>query len=285
VGGELAEHNWWHLYFWAGLPAAAVLAAPALLSGGRTAPAGPEPDRATAALGAGLVALTIVIIQLEPWGVDSPELVDLLAVGTALMVGTGLLASDRAIWGAVAAALAALCFLLPQYFELAHLIHPLRSGIRLSALTISAGAGGAVAWQLRSVVPAHLLAIAGAAGAAVGALCLGQFDPGSGSALLGVGLVLTGAGFGVAAGATVGGEVRDLLRSAAVGASLGVALIGAVFQNVQASERAGGATFEDALSRGVGTGALILVPLAAAVAAAAWRARPASSAARPAAES
>jgi MFS family permease len=285
VGGELAEHNWWHLYFWAGVPVAAILAAPALLDGGRTEPDRAAPGGPTLAFAAGLVALTILVVQMEPWGVDSRELVDLLAVGAALMVGTGLLASDRAIWAGVAGALAALCFLLPQYFELAHLIHPLRSGIRLSALTIAAAAGGALAWQLRSLVPAHLLAIVGAAAAAVGAVSLGQLDPQSGSALLGVGLVLTGGGFGVAAGAAAGGELGDLLRWAAVGASLGVALVGAVFQNVQASERASGATFEDALSRGVATGALILVPLAAAVGVAAWRARPASSAARPAAES
>ena len=44
VGGELAEHNWWHLYFWAGVPVAAILAAPALARRRphRARPAGPR---------------------------------------------------------------------------------------------------------------------------------------------------------------------------------------------------------------------------------------------------
>jgi MFS family permease len=296
IGGELGERNWWHVFFWAGVPLAALAAAAALLAPAaprRPHPAGLAP---ALALGAGLVALTIVLVQSEPWGVGSPEVVAALAVVAGSLLATAgarRLGLPRSVWAAAAGAVAALCFLLPQYFELAHLIHPLRSGARLSILTTAAVAGGVAAWRLRSTIHPQALAVAGSIVAVAGLVALGSIDPKTGNALVGAGLVLAGGGFGLAAGAAYDGRVGDLLAAAATGAALSLALAGALFQQVQADQRADGKVFEDALTRGVGAGTLILVVAASAIAAGSlWlggrleiRPKPASSAARPAAES
>ncbi len=293
AGGELAEHNWWHLCFWAGVPAAIALGAAVLVDGGRRETPARKLDFRTLALTTGLVAVTILFVQSEPWGVGTGAVVALLGVAAAAPLIAGVLAPGRTVWAAAAGALAVLCFLMPQYFELAHLIHPLRSGVRLSALTIAAVAGGAVGWQLRAAVPSRALGIAGAVAASAGAIALYWVDEKSGNALFGAGLILAGGGFGLAAGAICDGRVGDLLPAAATGAALSLAISGALFQHVYADQRGNGNSFEHALSRGVASGALMLLPLAIAVGASAWRAetskpeaiRPASSAARPAAES
>jgi MFS family permease len=287
VGGELGEHNWWRLFFWTGVPAAAVLAAPALLGGPRKASA-PRSSGHALPKAAGLVALTILLVQSEPWGVGSPGLVQALGAFAAIML-LGRVDSERTIWIAAAGALTALCFLLPQYFELAHLIHPLRSGIRLSVLTVAALAGGVAAWQLRSILPGRWVALAGVIVGGAGLIALSALGPHSGSALLGAGLLLAGGGFGVAAGAAYDGRLGELLAAAVPGAALSLAFAGALFQHVQADERSGGASFEEALSRGLDRSVLLLLALVGASAAnlllAQRRARPASSAARPAVES
>jgi MFS family permease len=284
IGGEIAEHNWWHLYFWAGVPAAALLGTAALLDAEPREGPAPPLDRRMLGLAAGLVVVTILFVQSEPWGLGTREVVDVLGVGATVIIAAGV-APGRGVWAAAGGALAALCFLLPQYFELAHLIHPLRSGVRLSALTVAAVAGGALAWPLRSLIPVRVLGLAGAVIAGAGLIALGQLEPKSGTGLLALGLVLAGGGFGVAAGATYDGRLVDLLVAAVTGAALTLAVSGAVFQHVQADQRGNGATFEEALSRGVGNGALILLPLVAAMGVAVWRAKPASSAAPQAAES
>jgi MFS family permease len=293
VGGELAEHNWWHLYFWAAVPAAALLAGAALLAEGRDQADGRarSEDGQLRALAdhpavqaAALVGVILVFVQSEPWGLGSRALVALLglvAIGALLAARDG----DRAIWAAVGGALAALCFLMPQYFELGHLIHPLRSGARLSVLTVAAVAGGLLGWWLRSRDPNRLLGYAGALAAAAGAIALYRLDEHSGNALFGAGLLLSGGGFGLAAGVAYDGRLGQLLEAAAVGAALVLAVCGALFQHTQADLRSGGDSFEHALSRGVADGALLLLPLAVAVGAAMWRATRAESAAPQAAES
>jgi MFS family permease len=278
VGGELAERNWWHLWFWAAVPAAALLAAAALLPNERDEA---EPlDAGIVLPGAALVAATILLVQSEPWGFLTRAVVAGCALIAALTLGLG-----RRPWAAAGGALAALCFLMPQYFELGHLIHPLRSGARLSVLTIAAVAGGLLAWRLRELVPERALTTAGALAAGAGAIALGLIDEHSGNALFGGGLLLAGAGFGALAGAAYDGHPGELLPAGAVGATLVLAASGALFQHTQADLRASGDSFEHALSRGVADGALTLLPLAAALVWVAWAARPRSSAARPAAES
>jgi MFS family permease len=310
VGGELAEHNWWHLWFWAALPAAVLLATTALLDEGRDELERAQRERAEeeraadervrdrraedGPLGAvleqpviqaaAIVGVIAVFVQSEPWGLGSR----VLAAVVGLTVIVTLMAArdpERAAWTAAGGALASLCFLMPQYFELAHLIHPLRSGARLSVLTVAAVAGGLLGWWLRGRDPNRLLAYAGAAAAGAGAIALSLLDEHSGNAVFGVGLLLTGGGFGLAAGAAYDGRLAQLLSAAAIGAALVLAVSGALFQHTQAELRSSGESFEHALSRGVADGALLLLPLALAMGAAGWRATRASSAARPAAES
>jgi MFS family permease len=306
VGGELAERNWWHLWFWAAVPVAALLAGAALLGEGRDGmararaaqtargrdlkervrerraedgPLGAFTEQPAIALAA-LVGLVVVLVQSEPWGIASRDFWAIAAVTLALAVVLGWGA-----WAAAGGALSALCFLMPQYFELGHLIHPLRSGVRLSTLTIAAVAGGLLAWRLRSLVPRPVLAVLAALAAAAGAIALAGIDEQSGNTVFGLGLLLAGGGFGAAAGVAYDGELERLLPNAAVGAALTLAISGALFQHTQAELRAGGDSFEHALSRGAAAGALVLLGLAAALVVAAWVARPRSSAARPAAES
>jgi hypothetical protein len=230
------------------------------------------------------VALTILLVQSEPWGLGSPAVIEVLGIA-AIGYLVAKLAPERAVWAAAAGALAALFFLMPQYFELSHLIHPLRSGARLSGLTIAALAGGALGWRLRASIPTRALAIAGAAAASAGAVALYWIDEQSGNALVEAGLVLAGGGFGLVVGATSVERAEDLPAAAALGAALTLAFAGALFQHVQADQRAAGESFQHSLSRGVAEGAVILLPLAIAMGAAAWRTRPASSAAHRAAES
>jgi MFS family permease len=310
LGGELAQHNWWHLWFWAAVPAGALVAGAALLGEGRDELARAQRERAEEGRAAGervrdrraedgplgalleqpvvqaaaIVGVIVVFVQSEPWGLGSRVLAALVGL-TVIVTLMAARDPERAAWTAAGGALASLCFLMPQYFELAHLIHPLRSGARLSVLTVAAVAGGLLGWWLRGRDPNRLLTYAGAAAAGAGAIALSLLDEHSGNAVFGVGLLLTGGGFGLAAGAAYDGRLGQLLSASAIGAALVLAVSGALFQHTQAELRSSGESFEHALSRGVADGALFLLPLAVGVGAAAWRTRPASSAARPAAES
>jgi MFS family permease len=282
LGGELAERNWWHLYFWAGVPAAALLGALALrqeLPEERAALTGRE-----LAYGAVLVMGTILLVQSEPWGLGNEGIVYAIGAG-ALIWPIGAYGVQRGPWAAAGGALAALAFLMPQYFELGHLIHPLRSGVRLEALTIPGAVAGLVGWRLRDLVSNGVLVLVGAVVAFLGGFALLAIDEHSGNALFGTGLVLVGTGFGLAAGAVWRGRDGELLVAAAIGAAFTLAVSGALFQHRQAEMRDDGQSFERALSRGAAGGASMLLFAAAALAGATIRARRESSAARPAAES
>jgi MFS family permease len=284
VGGELAERNWWHLYFWAAVPAAALLGAMALRERGTVPSEQPAPGRREIAIAAALVAGTILLVQSEPWGLGNEGIVSAVGAG-AIVWPIGAFGVQRGAWAAAGGALAALAFLMPQYFELAHLIHPLRSGMRLEALTIPGIAAGLAGWQLRELVSDRTLVLGGAVAAALGGFALLLIDEHSGNALFGTGLVLVGAGFGVAAGAVWGEPQGELLAAAAIGAAFTLAVSGALFQHRLAEMRDSGQSFEHALSRGAAGGSAMLLFAAAVLAGAVLRARRASSAARPAAES
>jgi MFS family permease len=284
AGGVIADQNWWHLYFWAGVPTAVILAALAA-AGPQPEPAFPkEPDRRAPLLAAGLLALTILFVQNEPWALVSRDLVEILGIASLALLAALLV--DRGVWVICAGALAAFSFLLPQYFELAHLMQPLHSGARLSALTIAALIGGAVGWRLRAVVSAWMLVIAAGAATWVGLVVLSGIDPKTGSLELAAGLVWVGGSLGIAAGAAYANSIDDLIAAAAPGVTLILAVTGAVFQQQQADQRALAHSFQGSLSSGVGealTTLALLVVLCAGINVASLRR--ASSAARPAAES
>ncbi len=266
LGGVLAQENWWHLYFWAGVPLAVAAAAGAALTP-------PPRDERTGSLlfAAGLVAIVVVLVQAEPWGLSWPALA-LAAAG----LGVALRRLPGAVfaWATLAGCLTALLFLMPEYFQLVRNLSGSRSGILMLALTLPTVCVALVGKRL----PA--LGVAGAICAAAGLALLIAIEPHSRYALLIVALGLAGTGIGAVASGLRGAGVEPLLA----GAALGLAVAGAGFQLEQADQRDSGATFQDALASGVSWAAVLLLALlvAAAFALAATRA---SSEARPAAES
>jgi MFS transporter, DHA2 family, methylenomycin A resistance protein len=266
LGGVLAQENWWHLYFWAGVPLAAAAGAGAALSP-------PQRDQGSGSLAyvAGLVAIVVLLVQAEPWGLSWPALaLAAAALGVALRRVPGTVFA----WAALAGCLTALLFLMPEYFQLVRNLSGSRSGILLLALTLPSVAVAVVAQRF------PWLRLAGTTCAAAGLALLITIEPHSRYALLILALGLVGAGLGAAAG----GLPRPGLEPLVAGAALGLALAGAGFQVEQADQRESGATFQDALTSGVSWAAVLLlaVLVAATLAVAVTRA---SSGARPAAES
>jgi MFS transporter, DHA2 family, methylenomycin A resistance protein len=278
LGGVLAQENWWHLYFWAGVPLAAAAAAGAAL-------ARPQRDERPDWLlhAAVLLVAVVVLVQAEPWGLNWPALaVAAAALGVALRRVPGAAFA----WATLAGCLTALLFLMPEYFQLVRNLSGSRSGILLLALTLPAVTVAAVAHRL----PMRLSALgpAGALCAAAGLALLATIEPHSRYALLIVALGLVGTGLGAAGHGLRQASLEALLA----GAALGLAVAGAGFQLEQADQRDSGATFQEALAAGVSWAAVLLLAVLAAAAFAVWQERRArdgatraSSEARPAAES
>jgi MFS family permease len=280
LGGLLAQENWWHLYFWAGVPLAAVAA------GGASALAAEpiEGDRSPPiAFAAVMVAVVVLLVQAEPWGLNWPALaVAAAALGVALRRAPG----TAFAWATLAGCLTALLFLMPEYFQLVRNLSGSRSGILMLALTLPAVTVAVVAHRLPWRIPAF--DAAGAVCAAAGLALLATIEPHSRYALLIVALGLVGAGLGAAARGLRQASLEPLLA----GAALGLAVAGAGFQLEQADQRDSGATFQDALAAGVSWAAVLLLAVLAAAAFAVWQERRArdgatraSSEARPAAGS
>jgi MFS family permease len=282
VGGVFAELNWWHVYFWAGVPLAAA-ALPAILAHGPTHLAvAPDLPRRLA-LAAGLAAISISLIEGEHWSWGWSAL---LLVAGAILVGVPrLLVPGRlAAIGAVAmGALAALAFLMPEYFELVRRLSGLRSGLLLLALTLPAVTVWAATRAIRAQLPELAVIAAGGLCVAAGLGVLVTLDPDTAYAVSLGALVLVGSGFGLATGAVRGAqEPAEAVGWAAAGATLGLAAAVGAFEQAQVDERSGGASFDQALSSGIGWAAGLLLVLLAGAAVLVWRARPASSGAPPA---
>jgi MFS family permease len=282
VGGVFAELNWWHVYFWMGVPMAAIAALPAVVAQGRHA--GPTaPIVREVALAAGLTAVAIALLQSEDWRTGWWVL--LLFAGAVLLRAARLRGPSRpaAIAAFACGCIAALLFLMPEYYELVRRLSGLRGGVLALALTVPAAASWAFARALGSTLPQPALTIAGALCVAVGLGLLVGLDPGTAYAVSLAALVLVGSGLGLAVG--MAGDGRDpahVVGWAAAGALLGLAFAAKGFQHVQADERSSGASFEAALSSGIGGAATVLLILLAAVALLLWLDRRGRSAARPA---
>jgi MFS transporter, DHA2 family, methylenomycin A resistance protein len=293
VGGVFAEQNWWRVFFWAGVPLAAVAAGCAL--------AAPRPERQSPgrdavrrlAFAVGLTAAGVAMVQSEVWSWGWSAL--LLLVGAALL-GRALqneLPVAALVWATLAGCLAALLFLVPEYFQLARNLSGSRSGVLLLAVTLPAVGSWALTPWLWRRVPLPAAVLVGAISLGAGLAILVPIDSDTRYALLIGGLGLAGAGLGVIAAAVPRLPWFEApsrpLAPAFAGAALGLASAGSAFQSAQADERRSGASFEQALAAGVGWAAVFLLFLLAATALLAWRlprrAKPASSAARPAAGS
>ena len=136
VGGVFAEENWWHVFFWAGVPLAAVAGLGALLTP-RSEPTEALPPIRLLALAGGLAAVTIAEVQSEVWATGWWAL--LLIAGVALL-GRAVpdLRPSTLAWAALAGCLAALVFLVPEYLQLARNLSGLRSGTLLLTVTVPA---------------------------------------------------------------------------------------------------------------------------------------------------
>jgi hypothetical protein len=227
---------------------------------------------------AALIAVTIAFVQVEPWGWGWTGFVVVLATGAVLRLVSpwrSHLPPAAASWFALAGCLATLAFLLPQYFELARGLSPLRGAVLTLTLAVPAVAGWALGWRASGRLGLRTLSLGGYACAALGLAALGTLDADSRYALIVLALVLVGSGLGLAAGAVWSTPVTESLggrvAAALTGASLGLAMAGAGFQQAQADERGAGASFEQALAVGVGWAALLLIALLAAAAPQAWR--------------
>jgi MFS transporter, DHA2 family, methylenomycin A resistance protein len=274
VGGVFAEQNWWRVFFWGGIPLAA-LAGLAALAAPRVAPTRPTTPRLLASAYA--AALTVLLVQAEPWGLGWAGL-GLAAGLLALSRVPGSLPAPALLLASAAGCLGALVFLVPEYFQLVRNLSGLRSGILLLCVTVAAVTTWALSGWLARQIPT---AAPGIGCAAIGLALLIAIDVHTRYAVLIVALGLAGAGLGLVARAAPAELAPGL-----AGAALGLAAAGAVFQLAQADERDSGATFEHALAAGVGWAAVLMLALLAAGALALWRPpRRAPSAAPPAAGS
>jgi hypothetical protein len=288
VGGVFAEQNWWRIFFWAGVPLAALAGTAALLE--PRAPSRADTARRLA-FAAGLTALTIAMVQGEVWAWGWWAL--LLLAGAAMLGRARLneLPIGALAWAALAGCLAALLFLLPEYFQLSRNLSGSRSGLLVLGVTFSAVAAWAVAAWLGRRVPQTAQTLFGVTCLGAGLAILATIDARTRWALLIGGLGLTGLGLGATASAVRLAQPDANARSLAAalaGSALGLAGAGCAFQIAQADERGSGASFEQALAAGVGWAAVFLLVLLAAAALVTWRVErttPAPSEAHPAAGS
>jgi MFS family permease len=266
AGGAFGELNWWHVWFWAGVPLALVAGAVALAAGADADAPAPPPLRSLA-LAAGITGLTIALVQDEPW---PGGWCAALALAGAVLIRVARPRVSIA-WFAVGGALAALIFLMPEYYELARRLSTLRSSLLTAALTLPAVAAWLIATRIRwQIVPGL-----GVATAVVGLLALATLAPDTSYVVVLGGVVLAGGGVGLVAGALTGSEspVATSVASALAGATTGLAAAGAIFQHAQADERSDGASFESALATGVAQAALFTVVAGAVALLLTWRLR------------
>jgi MFS family permease len=288
VGGLLAEQNWWHVFFWATVPLAALAGAGSLATLRR--PGDRETTRALT-FAAGMTALTVAWVQSEVWSWGWWALLALVGAVFLRQARVHEVRGATLAWAALAGCLATLVFLLPEYFQLARNLSGSRSGVLLLAVTLAAVGGWTATTLFGRLIPWTGRLLAGAVCLVGGLAVLATIDAHARWAVLIGALGLTGLGLGVSAAAARGlpGPTSAPLAAVLAGAGLGLAAGGAAFQFAQADERESGATFEEALAAGVGWAALALLLLLAFAALMIWRLErrptPASSEARPAAGS
>ena len=270
LGGALAEKADWRWLFRLELVPAALAA---LLLAVRRAAQAELAGHGTLALGLPIAAAGL--IQAEPWGWASADTLLLLVAGGALVALAWQEAAPSAAAVTVAGCLAAMLLFVPEYFELVRGLSPLRSGLLTVAVTGPAATLAPMAALVARRAAARLLLGAGLLCAAVGALGVTRIEARSSYALVVLSLAVFGTGAGTAAGALTARWTppagRGVVVTTVAGAALVVAAAGAVFQHAQASEREGGASFEEALAAGMARSAWLLAALFAVAAVVSWR--------------
>ncbi|MCP9951672.1 MFS transporter [Actinomadura madurae] len=267
LGGFLLEHFWWGSAFLVNVPitAAAVIGLLVLVPESR----GPRrrPDVLGAVLStAGMSALVWAIISGPQHGWTGARTLGAAAAGAAAlalfvlwqhrnpepMLDLGLL-RRRAFSGAATMiamfgfALAGVMFALTQLLQLVLGYGPLKAGLALLPVAVSAGAGNGLGASLESRYGARPALVTGFAVLAAGLAALGLTDPHDGYAVLAAGLVVLGLGAGIGTPAAystlmaavppeeagVSSAVNDAGQE--LGSALGVAVLGSVVSAVYAA--------------------------------------------------
>ncbi len=264
VGGFLTEHVSWRAIFYLNLPvaAAAIVATLFAVRESRDETVGREVDYpGVAALTGGLTALVLALIEGNSWGWGSPGIVALLAGSAAMlaafvvierrvaapMVEFRLFASRNFV-GANLIALVVSFAMLAQFFFLAIYMQdvlglsPLEAGVRFLPATLMIVTVAPIAGRLTDRVGPRWLIAAGLTLVSGALYWLTTVDVGTTYAdiwpsftLMGLGMALTMSPMSTAAmnavdEAKAGIASGVLSMNRMVGGSLGVAVIGAVFQ-------------------------------------------------------
>jgi EmrB/QacA subfamily drug resistance transporter len=301
LGGFLTEHVSWRAIFYLNLPVAigAILATTFAVRESRDTTVGREVDyTGVAVLTAGLTALVLALVEGNSWGWGSTEVVALLAGAAAAlpvfiavenrvkapMVQFGLL-SDRNFLGAVVVALIISFAMMGSFFFLAlymqDILHytPLEAGVKFLPSTLMIVAVAPVSGRLADRYGPRWLIAGGLTLVAASlfvfsqiAVDSGYLDLLPGFLLLGVGIAMTMSPMTSAAmnavtvdKAGIASGVLSMFRM--IGASLGVAVTGAIFQGLVSSRLdtllAGSgvaAAQRDAVSEQLGSGSVGNVP-------------------------
>ncbi len=276
VGGWLLEHFWWGSVFFVNIPIVAV----ALVGVYAVVPE--SRDRHTPRLdwvGAGLsiaamTAIVLAVIEAPSWGWTDPSTAAVLLLGLGLlaafvlwelrvpnpMLPVRIFRNLRFTAGSIAItsaffALFGFIFLITQYFQLIRGYGPLEAGVRTIPVAMAIGVSSVLSPKLVERVGTTRVVSTGLASMAVGFLWVSTASAGTpyleivGQMLfLGVGLGMTTApatesimGSLSPEKAGIGSAVNDTTRE--LGGTLGVAVIGSVFNSIYLATLRDGSVF------------------------------------------
>ena len=270
VGGALTEYVSWRAIFFLNLPVAAGAVAVTLFA---TRESRDETTTHTidwpgiAALSVGLTALVLALVEGNAWGLGSPEIVALLATAAAGLVAFTLLEPrvrepmvdfalfrSRTFLGAnviafvISFAMLATFFFIALYMQNILGYSAVEAGVRFLPATLMIVLVAPIAGRLTDRVGPRPLIVTGLTLTAVGLFLQTRIDTDSGYGLLlpsfvilGVGIALVTSPMSTAAMNAVeahkAGVASGILSmSRIVGATFGVAAIGALFQRLARNE-------------------------------------------------
>jgi EmrB/QacA subfamily drug resistance transporter len=270
VGGFLTEQVSWRAIFYLNIPVAAgaIVATLFAVRESRDETVGREIDWAgTAALTAGLTALVLALVEGNAWGWGSAPIVALL-VGSVLLLGVFVMIErrvrapiilfeflrSRTFVGASMVAFVVSFSMLGMFFFMALYIQnilgysPLEAGVRFLPTTLMIVVLAPIAGRLTDRIGPRPLITSGLAIVSVSLFMQSSIDSSSGYSdlllpfvLMGIGIALTmspmsTAAMNAVAEAKAGLASGLLSMSRMIGATFGVAVLGAIFQAHSRSE-------------------------------------------------
>jgi len=223
---------------------------------------------------AGLGGLAFAAIEGGHWYWTSPLI---LAIGATALIALTLLvwveartegpllpleflrdpvfAAALAIAGLMTFGMYALLFLMPLYFQTVRGATPFEAGLALLPMSLSFVIVSQLVGYLTNAFGPRVVMTTGMACMAAGALVLGEIGPATSMMVIGIALFVVGVGLGLntapvngvavaAVPAVRAGTASGLLNTARmIGATFGVAILGAIFAAYAGQEAASGAGF------------------------------------------